>query len=93
MEWRWVNGLVQVILPMSLGVIVGWAVIWWSVTFKMILVCLLISSCVVCQHNGQLLSEKAEKYEMDEASDSGESNKIVFLGNLVASELVSRFLN
>ncbi|XP_069575244.1 ceramide kinase-like isoform X2 [Brachyistius frenatus] len=27
------------------------------------------SGCVVCQHNGQLLSERAERYEMDEASD------------------------
>lgn len=30
---------------------------------------------MVCQHNGQLYSERAERYEMDEASDSGESNK------------------
>ncbi|XP_069018509.1 ceramide kinase-like isoform X2 [Embiotoca jacksoni] len=27
------------------------------------------SGCAVCQHNGQLLSERAERYEMDEASD------------------------
>lgn len=32
-------------------------------------------SCAVCQHNGQLLSERAERYEMDEPTDSGESNK------------------
>ena len=30
---------------------------------------------MVCQHSGQLLSERAEKYEMDEVSGSGESNK------------------
>lgn len=30
---------------------------------------------MICQHNGQLYSERAEKYEIDEASDSGESNK------------------
>ncbi|XP_060892099.1 ceramide kinase [Labrus mixtus] len=28
------------------------------------------SGCVVCQHNGHLLSERAERYEMDETSDS-----------------------
>ncbi|KAE8277546.1 Ceramide kinase [Larimichthys crocea] len=28
------------------------------------------SGCVVCQHNGQLLSEKAERYKVDEASDN-----------------------
>ncbi|XP_037623466.1 ceramide kinase-like [Sebastes umbrosus] len=28
------------------------------------------SGCVVCQHNGQLLSEKADRYEADEGSDS-----------------------
>lgn len=30
---------------------------------------------MVCQHNGQLQSERAERYEMDEASDSGECSK------------------
>lgn len=35
--------------------------------------CLYISSCLVCQHNGKILSEKAEQYKMDEALDSGES--------------------
>lgn len=30
---------------------------------------------MVCQHNGQLQSERAERYEMDEASDSGEYSK------------------
>ncbi|KAK2880569.1 ceramide kinase-like [Channa argus] len=29
-----------------------------------------LSGCLVCQHNGQLLSERAEKYEMDEVSES-----------------------
>ncbi|XP_022620275.1 ceramide kinase-like [Seriola dumerili] len=28
------------------------------------------SGCAVCQHNGQLLTERSEKYEMDETSDS-----------------------
>lgn len=28
------------------------------------------SGCAVCQHNGKLLSERAEKYEMEEASES-----------------------
>ncbi|KAK2842734.1 hypothetical protein Q5P01_012934 [Channa striata] len=28
------------------------------------------SGCLVCQRNGQLLSDRAENYEMDEASDS-----------------------
>ncbi|XP_056243381.1 ceramide kinase-like isoform X2 [Seriola aureovittata] len=28
------------------------------------------SGCVVCQHNGKLLTERSEKYEMDETSDS-----------------------
>uniref|UniRef100_A0AAQ4RV87 DAGKc domain-containing protein n=1 Tax=Gasterosteus aculeatus aculeatus TaxID=481459 RepID=A0AAQ4RV87_GASAC len=28
------------------------------------------SGCVVCQHNGEQLSEKPERYEVDEASDS-----------------------
>ncbi|XP_023275721.1 ceramide kinase-like [Seriola lalandi dorsalis] len=27
------------------------------------------SGCVVCQHNGKLLTERSEKYEMDETSD------------------------
>lgn len=35
---------------------------------------------MVCQHNGQLLSEKAEMYEMDDASDSRES-KNIFIQN------------
>uniref|UniRef100_A0A3Q3NDF2 Ceramide kinase n=1 Tax=Mastacembelus armatus TaxID=205130 RepID=A0A3Q3NDF2_9TELE len=29
-----------------------------------------LSGCVICHHNGQLLSERGEQYEMDEASDS-----------------------
>ncbi|XP_034734915.1 ceramide kinase-like [Etheostoma cragini] len=33
------------------------------------------SGCVVCQHNRQLLPEKAGRYEVDEASGSGEPNK------------------
>lgn len=33
------------------------------------------SSCVVCQRNGQLRSDRAERYEMDDASDSGESDE------------------
>lgn len=33
------------------------------------------SGCVICQHNGQLNSERSEKYEMDEASDSESSGE------------------
>lgn len=33
------------------------------------------TGCLVCQHNGQLLSETAETYEVDEASDSESDSK------------------
>lgn len=33
---------------------------------------------MVCQHNGEQLSEKPERYEVDEASDSGESKESSF---------------
>ncbi|CAN9499022.1 unnamed protein product [Ophioblennius macclurei] len=48
------------------------------------------SGCVVCQHNGQLLSEKAERYEMEkESDDEGDGEWRTIRGKFLAINAAS----